>query len=125
MYSLGVLREFSARHYLVGGDWGDENIEHSHRYRMELVLEAKEMDRHGFLIDIVEVERHLNEVTALFQGRTLNALAAFTDINPSIERLATVIHGTFKQRLAQFRLTALTVIIWEDEIAWTSYRAPL
>ena len=125
MYSLGVRREFSARHYLIGGDWGDENIEHSHRYRMELVLEAKELDRHGFLVDIVEVERHLDEVAAEFQGMTLNALAPFTDINPSIERLATVIHDAFRQRLAHFRLEALTVIIWEDDIAWTSYRAPL
>jgi 6-pyruvoyltetrahydropterin/6-carboxytetrahydropterin synthase len=125
MYSLGVRREFSARHYLIGGDWGDENIEHSHHYRMELVLEAKELDRHGFLVDIVEVERHLDEVAALFRGRTLNALAAFTDINPSIERLATVIHDAFRQRLAHFRLEALTVTIWEDDIAWTSFRAPL
>ena len=124
MYSLGVLREFSARHYLVGGDWGDENIEHSHRYRMELVLEAKELDRHGFLVDIVEVERHLDEVAAVFQGRTLNTLAAFEGINPSIERLATVIHDAFRQRLAHFRLEALTVTIWEDDIAWTSFRAP-
>ncbi len=125
MYSLGVRREFSARHYLVGGDWGDENIEHSHRYRMELVLEAKSLDRHGFLVDIVEVERHLGEVAAEFQGKTLNTLAAFAGINPSIERLATFIHDAFRERLAHVRLEALTVIIWEDDIAWTSYRAPL
>ena len=125
MYSLGVRREFSARHYLVGGDWGDENIEHSHRYRMELVLEAKSLDRHGFLVDIVEVERHLGEVAAEFQGKTLNTLAAFAGINPSIERLATFIHDAFRERRAHVRLEALTVIIWEDDIAWTSYRAPL
>jgi 6-pyruvoyltetrahydropterin/6-carboxytetrahydropterin synthase len=122
MYSLGVQREFSARHYLIGGDWGEENIEHSHRYRMELILEKKELDRHGFLVDIVEVERHLNEVLANFDGKTLNALAAFTGINPSIERLATIIHDLFKVKFAFFRLEALAVTIWEDDIAWTSYR---
>jgi 6-pyruvoyltetrahydropterin/6-carboxytetrahydropterin synthase len=125
MYSLGVRREFSARHYLIGGDWGEENREHLHRYRMELVLEAMELDRHGFLVDIVEVERHLDEVAAGFQDKTLNALAAFAGINPSIERLATIIHNAFKERLSQFCLEYLTVIIWEDDIAWTSYRATL
>jgi 6-pyruvoyltetrahydropterin/6-carboxytetrahydropterin synthase len=125
MYSLGVRREFSARHYLIGGDWGEENVEHSHRYRMELVLEAKELDVHGFLVDIVEVERHLDEVAAIFRGKTLNALAAFAGINPSIERLATIIHNAFRERLAQFRLESLAVTIWEDDIAWTSYHAPL
>ena len=125
MYSLGVRREFSARHYLVGGDWGSENIEHSHRYRMELVLEARALDRHGFLVDIVEVENHLDSITADFQGRTLNALPAFAGLNPSIERLATVIHTAMRERLARLPLAALAVTIWEDDIAWTSYRTDL
>jgi len=125
MYSLGVGRDFSARHYLVGGDWGAENIEHSHRYRLELVLEKKELDRHGFLVDIVEVERHLSEVVADFQGKTLNTLVAFGGGNPSIERLATVIHDLVKERLAPFRLDAMAVTIREDNIAWTSYRTTL
>ena len=123
MYSLGVRREFTARHFLIGGDWGEENIEHAHRYRMELVLEAASLDRHGFLVDIVEVERHLDEVAAGFQGKTLNALAAFAGLNPSIERLATIIHDDFRRRLAHLPLEALTVTIWEDDIAWTAFRA--
>ena len=125
MYTLGVRRTFSARHYLVGGDWGEENSEHSHNYQLELVIEKEELDRHGFLVDIVEVEHHLDVVTADFQDQTLNTLAAFAGINPSIERLATVIHDIFRERLHSFRLEALTVTIWEDDIAWTSYRATL
>jgi 6-pyruvoyltetrahydropterin/6-carboxytetrahydropterin synthase len=123
MYSLGVQREFSARHYLIGGDWGPENLEHSHRYRMELVLEAKSLDRHGFLVDIDEVAHHMDAVAADFEGKTLNALAALDGLNPSIEQLATVIHDAFRQRLAHFSLEALAVTIWEDDIAWICYRA--
>ena len=125
MYSLGMRREFSARHYLIGGDWGAENSEHSHQYRMELVLEALHLDRHGYLVDIVEVEQHLEAVVADFAGQTLNDLAAFVDLNPSIERLATILHAAFRARFAHFQLEALTVTLWEDDIAWTSYRAPL
>lgn len=125
MYSLGMRREFSAQHYLVGGDWGEENIEHPHRYRMELVLEAESLDRHGFLVDIVEVADHLDAVAAHFQDKTLNTLAVFSGLNPSIERLALVLHEAFKERLAHLALDAMTVTIWEDEIAWTSYHAAL
>jgi len=125
MYRLGVRRKFSARHHLIGGDWGEENIEHTHNYQLELVLEKKELDHHGFLVDIVEVEHHLDEVTAAFQGQHLNTLSAFTGINPSIERLATVIHDIFAKRLESFQLESLAVTIWEDDIAWTSYRATL
>ena len=123
MYHLGAARKFNARHYLVGGDWGDENIEHSHCYHMELILEKKSLDRHGFLVDIVEVERHLDEVVADVQDKTLNALDAFAGINPSIEQLATLLHKIFSKRLESFHLEALTVKIQEDDIAWTSYRA--
>lgn len=123
MYQLGVRRKFHANHYLIGGDWGEENIEHTHNYQLELVLEKKELDDHDFLVDIVEVERHLDEVTATFQGQTLNTLNSFAGSNPSIERLATIIFEMFKERLSAFKLEALTVIIWEDDIAWTSYSA--
>ncbi len=125
MYSLGVRRVFTARHYLIGGDWGEENIEHPHHYRLELVLEAETLDRHGFLVDIVEVEGHLDEVVAGFQGKVLNLLAAFAGLNPSIERLANVLHVAFRERFAHLRLAALAVTIWEDDIAWTSYRESL
>ncbi len=59
------------------------------------------------------------------RARHLNTLAAFTGINPSIERFATVIHEIFTKRLESFQLEALTVTIWEDDIAWTSYRTTL
>lgn len=123
MYSLGMKRQFSARHYLIGGDWGDENIEHSHQYTIELILEAKGLDQHGFLVDIVEVERHLDEVIALFDTNTLNALDSLSGMNPSIERLATVMHTLFSERLAHYQLEAISVTLWEDQIAWTSFRA--
>ena len=125
MYSLGVRRLFTARHYLIGGDWGEENIEHPHHYRLELVLEAETLDRHGFLVDIVEVEGHLDAVVAGFQGKVLNGLAAFAGLNPSIERLANVLHAAFRERFAHLRLAAMAVTIWEDDIAWTSYRENL
>lgn len=126
MYSLGVRREFSARHYLVGGDWGPENIEHSHRYRVELVLEAMELDEHGFLVDIVEVERHLEAVVGIFQGKILNTLPPFLGANPSIERLAAALHRALRDRLGgQPLLLTFAVTVWEDDIAWTSYREGL
>jgi len=125
MYKLGVRRQFQSRHYLIGGNWGDENIEHSHHYQLELVLEKEKLDRHGFLVDIVEVENHLDEVTAALKGQTLNSLAEFAGSNPSIEVFATIIHGMFRRRFKAFQLGALTVTIWEDDIAWTSYRTTL
>ena len=60
MYTLAVRRDFMAQHALIGGDWGAENQPHSHHYILELQMEAAGLDRHGFLVDIVEVEQALN-----------------------------------------------------------------
>ena len=30
MYKVAVTREFIANHFLIGGDWGDENKPHAH-----------------------------------------------------------------------------------------------
>jgi 6-pyruvoyltetrahydropterin/6-carboxytetrahydropterin synthase len=122
VYRLGVSRNFEARHYLIGGDWGAENIEHSHHYRLELILEADKLDNHGFLVDIVEVERHLDEVVAEFSSKILNKLTCLNNRNPSIEEFATALHGIFTRRLEPFLLETITVTLWEDDIAWTSYR---
>jgi 6-pyruvoyltetrahydropterin/6-carboxytetrahydropterin synthase len=88
-----------------------------------LILEADQLDHHGFLVDIVEVERHLDEVVAEFSGKTLNTLSCLNNRNPSIEEFATILHGLFTLRLAQAHLETITVTLWEDDIAWTSYRA--
>jgi 6-pyruvoyltetrahydropterin/6-carboxytetrahydropterin synthase len=88
-----------------------------------LILEADKLDRHGFLVDIVEVERHLDEVVSEFSGKTLNTLSCLKNRNPSIEEFATILHDLFTRRLVQFRLETITVTLWEDDIAWTSYRA--
>ena len=35
MYTLAVKRDFIAQHFLVGGDWGEENENHAHQYKTE------------------------------------------------------------------------------------------
>ena len=61
MYTLGVRRDFIARHFLIGGDWGSENFPNSHHYILELQLEGRELDQHGYLVDILDVEKHLDD----------------------------------------------------------------
>ena len=68
MYSLCFQREFTARHRLVGGDWGAENTLHGHSYRIEWELRASMLDSHGFLVDLVDVERSLVSAIKRYSG---------------------------------------------------------
>ena len=59
MYTVAVKRDFTAQHFLIGGDWGAENQWHSHHYRVEVQLHGAALDQHGYLVDIVEIEEKL------------------------------------------------------------------
>jgi 6-pyruvoyltetrahydropterin/6-carboxytetrahydropterin synthase len=121
MYSLAVRRDFIARHYLIGGDWGPENDPNSHRYLLELQLFGRELDRHGYLCDIVEVEAHLDKVVGYYRETMLNEKPEFEGLNPSIEQFARILAETLNARIQAPNLTALKVVLWEHESAWAAY----
>ncbi|RME58318.1 MAG: 6-carboxytetrahydropterin synthase, partial [Caldilineae bacterium] len=117
MYTLAVQRDFVAQHYLIGGDWGPENEWHSHHYRLELQLEGAELDGHGYLVDIVQVEAALDELVAAYQDKTLNDLDAFAGLNPSIEHFCRIACHQLAAHIDAPNIRALTVRLWENEIA--------
>lgn len=122
MYTLGVKREFIARHFLIGGDWGPENFPNSHHYVLELQLRGKELDQHGYLVDIVEVEKHLDEVVNYYKDQMLNEKPEFAGLNPSIENFARILCTTFNERIKAENISTIKVVLWENEFAWTSYK---
>lgn len=122
MYTLAVQRDFVAQHYLIGGDWGPENQLHSHHYRLEVQLEGDQLDQHGYLVDIVDVEQNLDQIVAAYRDQTLNDLPEFAGLNPSIEHFTRILCSTLAGRLNAPAITTLTVVIWENQIAWASYR---
>lgn len=114
--------EFIAQHYLTGGDWGPENERNSHHYVLELQLEGSELDEHGYLVDIVQVDNELREVRAYFADRLLNDLPEFQGLNPSIEHFARILCQRLGKRLAAPNLTGVGVRLWENDNASASYR---
>ncbi len=122
IYTVAVERDFIGRHWLFGGDWGAENEIHSHHYKVEVQLEGSELDPHGYLVDIVDIEAALDELTAHYRDRTLNELPEFKDLNPSIERLSKLFCEALFERVHAPNISAVTVKIWENQIAWASYR---
>ena len=107
--------------FLIGGDWGPENNPNSHHYLLELQLSGETLDEHGYLVDIIEVEKHLAEVVAHYSEQMLNDLPEFSGINPSIEQFARILCCTFDQRLPAGNIKKLKLVLWENEKAWVSY----
>ena len=122
MYTVAVKRDFVAQHFLIGGDWGPENEWHSHHYALELQLSGPTLDQHGYLVDIVDIEANLEALVAYYKDKTLNDLPEFAGLNPSIEHFARILTTQLAERIQADTLSDLTVKIWENEIAWASYR---
>ena len=125
MYTVAVKRDFVAQHFLVGGEWGAENEWHSHHYVVEVQLHGDTLDQHGYLVDIVAIEANLEALIAYYKDHTLNDLPEFEGLNPSIEHFARIFCTQIGDRIQAETLTAVTVQIWENEIAWASYHLSL
>ena len=121
MYTLAVRREFIARHFLIGGDWGPENFPNSHHYVLELQLEGSELDQHGYLVDIVDVEKHLDDVVCYYKEQMLNEKPEFAGLNPSIEHFSRILATMLNKRIKAENISALKVVLWEHASAWAAY----
>ncbi len=124
-FTVGVIQDFVARHFLTGGDFGPEGELHSHHYRVEVTVTGDELDGHGFLVDIVRLREELTSIVERYRDRTLNELPELAGENPGVEvvarAMARPLAATFRGR----GLKALTVKLWENESAWASHRIEL
>lgn len=125
MYTVAVKRDFVAQHYLIGGDWGAENEWHSHHYAVEVQLEGPTLDEHGYLVDIIEIEKGLDALVSRYRDQTLNDLSEFEGLNPSIEHFSRIFCQALAAHLQAATVSAVVVKIWENDIAWASYRQEL
>jgi len=121
MYTVAVKRDFIAQHYLIGGDWGAENERHAHHYQIEVQLEGAILDQHGYLADIVEIENALTALVDHYRNCTLNEMPEFAGLNPSIEHFCRILCQALNAHLHMGNIQAITVKLWENDIAWASY----
>ena len=122
MYMVAVKRDFKAQHYLIGGDWGPENDLHEHHYQVEIQLEGESLDQHGYLVDILDIEGHLEALVEQYRGKVLNEFAEFAGLNPSIENFSRIMCLDLSSKIAAENISTVTIKLWENDIAWASFR---
>lgn len=122
MHTVSVRRRFVAQHYLIGGDWGAENEWHSHHYTVEVTLEGETLDRHGYLVDIVDIEDGLDATVSHYRDKTLNDLSELEELNPSLERFAALFHRALSEHIRLPDSSTMIVTLWESDDACASYR---
>lgn len=122
MYTVAVTRDFIANHFLIGGDWGNENFPHAHHYVAEVSIQSQQLDKHGYLVDIVEIEAALGSTVNYFQDCMLNDKPEFTGLNPSIEHFSRIICEKILPLIHPPGSGSLTIKLWENATCWSAFR---
>jgi 6-pyruvoyltetrahydropterin/6-carboxytetrahydropterin synthase len=125
MYTVAVSTEFTARHYMTGGDFGDENLPHAHRYRVEFRVSGTQLDGYGFLVDIDHLNALLAEGIGRYRDRLLNEMPDFSGLNPSLEHLCRLLCRRLAAALSAPASGSVQLTLWESPQAWAAYTTGL
>jgi 6-pyruvoyl-tetrahydropterin synthase len=121
MFTVGISRGFSAWHHLgAAGEYGKDRP-HRHRYRVAVRLEGDALDGDGFLVDIRDIEKILEEVLGPYRDRNLNDFPEFFG-TPTMEALARFFCRELLKRVTAPGIQCITVEVRENPSAWGSYR---
>jgi len=125
MYRVAVTREFIANHFLIGGDWGVENEPHAHHYVVEVSIESDTLNKHGYLVDIVDIEAGLDSIVDYFRDTMLNDKPEFEGLNPSIEHFSRILNQKLAKKINMRHPGTLSVKLWENESCWAAYKSDI
>ena len=92
MYTVRVQAGFAAAHFLAHYHGKCERL-HGHNYRVRVTAEGASLDDGGMLVDFGVLKVALKAICAEFDHSSLNDHPAFSDGNPSAERIAGFVGG--------------------------------
>jgi 6-pyruvoyltetrahydropterin/6-carboxytetrahydropterin synthase len=121
-FEVGVIARFTARHHLVG-NFGPASQEHSHNYRVEVVVRGTPLQQDGTLFDISVIQSALSGTLGDLDGRDLNTIPDLAEPNPSAEVVARFIHQHVANSVTG--VDGLTVKVWESDEAFAAYTTDL
>jgi 6-pyruvoyltetrahydropterin/6-carboxytetrahydropterin synthase len=125
LYTIAQQRTFTAWHHLIGGDFGAESEPHTHDYKMEVRVEGPELDEHGYLVDLLDLGKLMDDIVKRFGGADLNKDKDFKYLNPSLENFARIVCLELSMKILGQGLFRITTQLWENETAWASFSIDL
>ena len=85
-------------------------------------MDGDNLNQHGYLVDIVDVEHNLAELVARYRDHLLNDFPEFAGLNPSLENFCRILCNSLNERIPAKNIASIKVILWENDLAWASYR---
>jgi len=119
-YTLKVVSDFAAAHSLRHYA-GDCSRLHGHNWKVEVEVQARELDELGMAIDFKTVKTLTKRVTDELDHGFLNEIPPFDTLNPTAENIAAHIYRRLGEEINEPRIQVYAVTIWETERACVRY----
>ncbi len=120
MYRVTVSARFEAAHNLIDYTGGPEPL-HGHSYKVEAVLESKDLQQYDIAVDFVAAKKALDAIAREFDYKYINEHPVFAGRNTSAENLA----RHFAERLETSGVLGWTrvaeVTVWEGPESRATY----
>ena len=120
MWEISQETVVSAVHQLRAGPGRDDRV-HGHKWRIKAVVQAKELDESGWVLDFNALGAAMRDLVEPYEGRFLNELPPFDDLNPTREIIARVFADKLAAKIDDGRVRVARVEIWENEARCATY----
>lgn len=121
MYEIFIKTHFSAAHFLRNYPGNCEHL-HGHNWDVEVVVGAGELNNIDVAMDFRDLKRLVGDIMSDLDHINLNDHPAFTEANPSSERIAEYVFRKLREGLESFpEVTPLRVVVCETPGAGVIY----
>lgn len=124
-YEVGMTRTVRAFHVMPGMP-GPEGQRHHHDYRIEVVVERRELNEQAMVCDLDLLEEALADLTARLEGKDLeDAIEPPAAQGVTVESFARWAHAELAGVVRSTGGQALALRVWETSTAFGGYRAAI
>ena len=124
-YEVGLSREVRAFHVMPGVP-GPEGERHHHDYRIDVVVERRDLDERAMVCDLDLLEEALTDLVARIEGKDLEDAIQPPDGGAvTVEVFARWAHETLAKVVCRAGGETLRLRVWESPAAFGGYFAPV
>jgi 6-pyruvoyltetrahydropterin/6-carboxytetrahydropterin synthase len=124
MHEVGISGTFRAWHEMPGAE-GPEGERHQHDYRIDLLVTRPELDEHGMVWNIEDLEAALADILSRLEGNDLEPVVASGESGVTVEVLARWVHSELCRAMRGTSDVVLRIRAWESPTAFGGYSAPM
>lgn len=120
MFELKIITQFAAAHRLREFKGKCEQL-HGHNWKVEVFIQADQLDAAGLVRDFGEIKALTHEVLNGLDHQYLNELSPFQEENPSSEHIARYLFHQLSRRLNDERAQVSKISVWESDTSCATY----